>query len=207
MYQEQAILAGSLTVTVVVARLALAVRLRAVDVAAVVALGVLATSSGPQEPARLSSAVRFGLAAVCVPVAVAGWVGVRRGPPGASAALAGLAFGGTALCARALILPVLSPPDLPMVLGTLAADPLVWGLLGFGGTGMPLYAHALEHGQVGPVTALLWIVEVAVPSAVGVLLLGDTVRAGWGIAAATAFVAVVAAAAVLANAPAQGLSI
>jgi hypothetical protein len=84
-----------------------------------------------------------------------------------------------------------------------AADPLAWGLAGFGCTGMLLYAHALEHGPVGPVTALLWIVEVIAPSAIGIVLLGDTVRTDWTPAAATAVIATLAAAAVLANAPAH----
>ena len=52
-------------------------------------------------------------------------------------------------------------------------------------------------------TALLWIVEVVVPSVVGVALLGDSVRPGWGAVAVIAVAATRAAAAVLAHAPAN----
>ncbi|WP_238018909.1 hypothetical protein KZZ52_35740 [Dactylosporangium sp. AC04546] len=201
-YQVQAVLAGSLAVTVVVARFRLSARLRPVDVAAVVvtvaALVVLAASAGPQDPARPPGAVRLGLALAAIPVALAGWVGARWGRPALNAALAGLAFGGAALCARAAVLPADPLHGLPAV----ASEPPVWALAVYGLTGTLLYAHALEHGAVGPVTAVLWIVEVVVPSVIGVLLLGDTVRPGWSVTAAVAVAATVAAAVVLANAPA-----
>ncbi|MET7402679.1 hypothetical protein ABZS66_55285 [Dactylosporangium sp. NPDC005572] len=202
-YQVQAVLAGSLAVTVVVARLRLSARLRPVDVAAVAvtvaALVALAAAAGPQDEARPAGAVRLGLALTAIPVALAGWAGTRWGRPALNAALAGLAFGGAALCARAATLPADPLRGLP----ELASEPLVWALAAYGLTGMLLYADALEHGDVGPVTAVLWIVEVLAPSVVGVLALGDTVRPGWGVVAAVAVTATVAAAAVLANAPAS----
>jgi hypothetical protein len=206
-YQVQAVLAGSIAITVVVARIALAARLRAADVAAVavtvVALAALAASSSPQPPVQLSAATRVGLAMSAIPVALAGWTALRRGSPSVSGALAGLAFGGAALCARAITLPASPRPNIPATVATIAADPLAWALAGFGATGVLLYAHALERGQVGPVTAMLWIVEVVAPSAIGVVLFGDTVRAGWALIAVAAVIASVAAAAVLANAPAH----
>ncbi|MFF5229182.1 hypothetical protein [Dactylosporangium sp. NPDC000521] len=194
-YQVQAILAGSLAVTVVAARIRLEARLRGRDVAAVavtvVALAALAAAAGPQDPAAPSAATRLALALAAVPVALAGWAAARRRAPNLTGAVAGLAFGGAALCARAVT-----------VSGSLLLEPLVWALVVFGVTGTLLYAQALEHGQVGPVTALLWIAEVIVPSAAGVLLLGDHVRPGWAPVAGTAVTATVAAAAVLAHAPA-----
>jgi hypothetical protein len=83
-YQVQAVLAGSLAITVAVARIVLAARLRAVDVAAVavtvVALAALAVSSGPQHPVSLTEATRLGLAVAAVPVALAGWAPTRPTP-------------------------------------------------------------------------------------------------------------------------------
>ncbi|GAA1527034.1 hypothetical protein GCM10009827_049980 [Dactylosporangium maewongense] len=194
-YQVQAVLAGSLAVTVVAARVMLKARLRGRDVAAVavtvVALAALAAAAGPQAPAAPPTAIRLALALATVPVALAGWAAARHGAPNVAGAVAGLAFGGAALCARAVGFS-----------GAFLLEPLVWALAVFGVTGMLLYAHALEHGQVGPVTALLWIVEVIVPSAAGVLLFGDDVRTGWAPVAVTAVTATVAAAAVLAHAPA-----
>ncbi|MER7008521.1 hypothetical protein ABT297_36490 [Dactylosporangium sp. NPDC000555] len=205
-YQVQAVLAGSLAVTVLAARLLLAARIRRRDGAAVavtvLALTVLALSAGPQDQVRPSAIIRFGLVTATVLVAVCGWIAARAGSPGASAALAGLAFGGAALCACALPLSAPAMRDVPAVLGALAAEPLTWALAGFGVTGMLLYAHALQHGQVGPVTAVLWIVEVIAPSAIGIAVLHDTVRAGWAPYAVVSVLATTAAAAVLATAPA-----
>jgi putative effector of murein hydrolase LrgA (UPF0299 family) len=114
-----------------------------------------------------------------------------------------VAFGGAAICARALTIPANPRAHLGHALATVAADPVTWALAGFGLCGMLLYANALEHGDVGPVTALLWIMEVAAPAAVGVALLHDRVRAGWAPIAVIALVAAVIASAVLAFAPAQ----
>lgn len=204
-YQVQAVLAGSLAVTVVGARVVLGARLRRRDGVAVavtvVALVVLALSAGPQDQIQVSGAVRWGLVTAAVLVAVAGWVTARAGSPGVSATLAGLAFGGAALCARAL--PLSSPArDLPAFVGALAAEPLTWGLVVLGVAGMLLYTHALQHGQVGPVTAVLWIVEVIAPSVIGIAVLHDSFRAGWTVYAVVAVLATTAAAAVLATAPA-----
>jgi hypothetical protein len=53
---------------------------------------------------------------------------------------------------------------------------LAWVVLGYGAIGIASYTLALERGPVGPATAILWVVEVALPAAVGVSLLGDGVR-------------------------------
>lgn len=68
---------------------------------------------------------------------------------------------------------------------------------------MLLYADALQHGHVGAVTAGLWIAEVLAPSAVGIAILGDTVRTGWTPVALLAVAATVAAVAILATGPAN----
>jgi hypothetical protein len=83
----------------------------------------------------------------------------------------------------------------------IVTEPLVAALLTFAGTGMLLYAHALQKGQVGPVTAVLWIAEVVAPSAVALAFLGDTVRPGWELPAAAAGLVTVGAAVLLATAP------
>jgi len=76
-------------------------------------------------------------------------------------------------------------------------------LVVFAVTGMLLYANALQRGDVGPVTAVLWIAEVIVPSAMALLMLGDTVRPGWDLPATVAGLVTVAAAVLLASAPAN----
>ncbi|MEV8515374.1 hypothetical protein [Dactylosporangium sp. NPDC051484] len=213
-YQVQAVLAGSLAVTVVAARIVLSARIRPRDMAAVavtvLALGVLAAASGPQDDVRPSMALRYALVTSAVLLACAGWLATRGGSVTSArraavcAALAGLAYGGAALCARALALPAPGTGlrGVPTIVGSLATEPLTWALAVFGVTGTLLYAFALQHGQVGPVTAVLWIAEVLAPSAVGVAVLHDTVRPGWAPYAALAVLATTAAAAVLATAPA-----
>jgi hypothetical protein len=206
-YQVQTVLAGSLAVTVVVARLTLRTRLRRIDLTAVAAttgaLAVLAASAGPQPTPDTGTLVRWGLGLPAIPIAVAGWQTARARTAATTAVLAGLAFGGAALCSRAVVLPA-DPVHHPVfVLASIAADPLGWALAGYAVTGALLYAHALEHGQAAPVTALLWISEIVVPAPVGVLLLGDTVRTGWYPAVAVAAAVAVGAAAVLAWSPAH----
>lgn len=206
LYAVQAVLAGSVAVTAVAARVVLKARLRRVDVAAlvvtVVALAVLGAGAGAERPAALSLPIRLTIAAAAALLAAVGWAAGRRasgrraasaftmtaaqGPAAVCAALAGVAFGGTALTARALPLSLDAP-----------ADPLLWALICFGVTGTLLFAAALQHGDPARVTALLWITEVLVPAALGVALLGDTVRPGWGPAALAAVLASTAAAVVL----------
>jgi hypothetical protein len=196
-YLVESVLAGSLAVTVVAARFILGSRLRKRDVAAVAvsvaALTVLALSAGPQQNVTASTELRLGFCGAAVAVAVIGWGATKLGSPGLVAALGGLCLGGAALTGRAL-------PAAPM---DIATDPLTAALLTFAVTGMLMYAHALQIGQVGPVTAVHWTAEVIAPSAVALLLLGDTVRAGWHTPAAVAGLITVGAAVLLATAPAN----
>jgi hypothetical protein len=201
-YLVESVLAGSLAVTVVAARIFLKARLRNRDIAAVLfsvaALTVLAMSAGPQEMVAATNGLRWLLCSAAVSLVVIGWGATRTGSPGAVAAVAGLALGGAALAGRAM----------PMPGGTggggtalaIATEPLVWALLVFAVGGMVLYTHALQHGQVGPVTAVLWIAEVIAPSAVALAILGDTVRPGWELPALVAGLVTVGAAVLLAGA-------
>ncbi len=204
-YVVESILAASLALTVLGARLFLKSRLRKRDAAAITvtmgALAVLACSAGPQEAVETSDTLRWALCAAAACIVLTGWAAAKAGVPGGGiAALAGLSLGGAALIGRSL--PV---PDGLDALGTTMAvltEPLTLALLTFAVTGMTLYAHALQHGEVGPVTAVHWAFEVMAPSAVAIVFLGDTVRPGWGPAAIAAAAVTVAAACLLATAPA-----
>lgn len=195
-YVVEAILAGSLGLTVLAARFILKSRLRKRDGLAVVAslsaLAVLALSAGSQHDVAVTTELRLGFCGAAVAVVLLGRGAVKIGSPGLVAALGGLCLGGAALTGRAL-------PSAPMDILT---DPMTAALLTFAVTGMLMYAHALQIGQVGPVTAVHWTAEVIAPSAVALLFLGDTVRAGWGPAAAIAGLVTVGAAVLLATAPA-----
>ncbi|MFI5492340.1 hypothetical protein [Actinoplanes sp. NPDC051859] len=195
-YVVESILAGSLAVTVLAARFVLRSRLRRRDVAAVVAcmtaLAVLTLSAGPQHDVTTTGGLRLGLCIAAALLVLIGWGAARTAPAGVVAALGGLCLGGAALTGRSL-------PGDP---GALLTEPLVLAVLTFAVTGMTLYACALQKGQVGPVTAVHWTAEVVAPSAVALVLLGDTVRSGWELPAAIAGLVTVGAAILLATAPA-----
>lgn len=199
LFVVQSLLAGSLGVTVVLARIFLGARLRRLDAIAigvvVLALGVVAGAAGAESahPAPHGFTIAMIIALV---ITAAVTVALYRG--GGSlplASLAGLAFSGAALCARA----VLSKEHW----SHLFAEPLAWAVLGFGVVGALAYARSLERGPVGPATAVLWVVEVVVPGIIGVIVLGDTVRPGWTVPALVGVVAAMAACVVLAGSPAE----
>lgn len=204
-YLVESVLAGSLAITVVAARFVLRSRLRRRDVAAVVvsisALVLLAMSAGPPHDLETTTTLRVALCGAAAAAVLIAWGAAKAAPPGVVAAVAGLCLGGAALVGRAL-------PGLPTHHWTATAlavvtEPLFAALLVFAATGMTMYAHALQHGQVGPVTAVHWSAEVIAPSAVALLVLGDTVRPGWELPAAAAGLITVGAAVILANAPAN----
>jgi hypothetical protein len=206
-YVVESVLAGSLALTVIGARVILKSRLRAIDIVAVgvsiAALTVLAMSAGMQESVAASRELRLWFCGAALAVALLGWAATKVAPPGVVAGLAGLCLGGAALVGRALTLPHDAMTSVGSAALAIVTEPLVAALLIFGVTGMMLYANALQRGQVGPVTAVLWIAEVVAPSAVAVLFLGDTVRPGWSMAALGAAAVTVVMAVLLASAPAN----
>lgn len=206
-YLVESVLAGSLAITVVAARVVLKSRLRPVDVVAVAisiaALTALAMSAGPQEDVPPSTGLRLWLCGAAVSVALLGWGATKYGPPGVVACFAGLCLGGAALVGRALAFPDDMMSSVRSAVLTIFTEPLVAALVIFGVSGMMLYASALRRGQVGPVTAVHWIAEVTAPSAVAILFLGDAVRPGWSTVALAAGATTIVMAVVLATAPAN----
>ena len=199
LFVVQSLLAGSLGVTVLLAAVFLGARLRARDVAAVavvvVALATVAAASGPQA-AQPAGATASAVAVIALAATVVALVALYRGAGSLPlAALAGVAFSGAALSARAV--------QAGRGGFGLLGQPLAWAVLGFGVVGALAYARSLERGAVGPATAVLWGVEVVLPGVVGVAALGDGVRPGWTVPALLAVAAVVGACAVLARSPAQ----
>jgi hypothetical protein len=197
-YVVQAVLASSLGFTVVFARIWRGSRMRRRDLAAVLglipALAVIAYAGREQAAPVIDGRTTWYLTifgAVTVAAAAVDLVAGRRSS--VAALLAGLAFSATALAARVV------PIDHP--LGHTLLHPLVWVVAATGVAGTMAYAAALRRGPVGPATAQLWAVEVVVPAAVAIPLLGDGVRPGWLPPAIVAVAAVVALTAVLAAGP------
>lgn len=191
LFVVQSLLAGSLAVTVVLARVLLGVRMtraaRASVVVITLGLVLIALAAGPESARPAPAWFTAGLA-VLLGVTGAAAVALYRGGRSIPLAFVGaLGFSGAALGARAW------QPDLSNWLGLLDR-PLTWLIVGFGILGAVLYARSLEGGQVGAATATLWVVEVIFPGLVGVLVLGDQVREGFAAAAVVGVVLAVGAA-------------
>jgi drug/metabolite transporter (DMT)-like permease len=171
LYLAQAAIATSLPVTAVTSTLLLHERLTPAHWSAVAAVTVglvlLCLGSGD-----------VGSIVVDAGFAVAIWVGVavlalagRRGSHlggGVLGALAGLGYAGSAMAVRGVATPV------DAAVAACAAAVGVYGLLAFW-----LYSLGLDRAPVSVATAPLIVGQTFVPGLVGVLLLGDGVRAGW----------------------------
>ena len=174
LFVVQSIMASMLVVVVVGARFLLHARMRRLDVAAVgvviAALVLIGLGSGEQPAvAPPESFERAMLVATGVLVVVA-LASYRSGPGWLLAAIAGLGFSGAAIAARAshhhdgIWETVWQPMTICIVVGGIVGA--LW------------YLRALERLAVGPSAAILSVIEVVVPGAVGVLVLGDTVANG-----------------------------
>jgi len=85
----------------------------------------------------------------------------------------------------------------------LLLQPVTYLVVGFGVIGLLGWSRALGLGSLAQVTAVLLVTEVTVPGLVGIVLLGDSVRAGWWAPAAIGLVLAVVGVVVLARSPAQ----
>ncbi len=189
--------AGSLGVTALLAWPLLGVRLRRREVAALVALGiglVLVVSAAQAGPAAvIGPGLRPGLLGALVLVValafvVERWHGPRAGV--ALAAVAGVDFGLVGVAAR-----VVSTVELAQLPTDLAA----WTLAAAGLHGLLTYAAALQRSTVTSATAAMVGVETLSAAVAGTLLLGDSPRPGWALAAAGGFLLAVAGAVTLAG--------
>ncbi|WP_250031327.1 hypothetical protein [Paractinoplanes maris] len=184
LFVVQAVVASFLAVTAVLGAVVLRMRLRRGDVvgigvviAGLVLVGLSAAEDKPVEPAAafgwgvLASAVLLG--ALAFPVA-------RFGGAAALGAVAGLGYGLVAVATR--VLPA------PLTVRGVLTDPATYGLLIGGAVALLTYSIAMQRGSVTLATAPLVVLETVAPAAVGLLLLGDRPRPGWGWAAAAGFV-------------------
>jgi drug/metabolite transporter (DMT)-like permease len=197
LFLTQAVIASSVVVTAVVGAHVLRVPPRAVEYAAVlgvcVGLGLLTATASPVGTMPTDPALRGALLPGAALVGAAGLLGARLpGPLGASVLglVAGLGFALVAVAGR--VLPDLAP-------AALLREPAAYALLAGGAVGYLLYAIALQRAAVMTATSTLVLAQTVVPAAVGVLALGDTVRAGGALLAAVGLALAVAGAAALAR--------
>jgi hypothetical protein len=200
-FAVQAVIGGSIAVTAIVgARLvgvALPVASRVGVVACLAGLVMVAgsaASEAPTPPSPVVDAVLFVSVLLLGVLVLILRQGHRAWP---LALVAGLGFGGSALSVRAAH--VFTGESLDPV--ALLAQPSTYLVLGFWAVGMIGYTTALSRGDVGPITAVFLVTEVVVPGMVGIVLLGDQVRAGWTWVLLLGLVGAVVGTVVLAKAP------
>ena len=197
LFAVQAMIAGNLAVTAVLAswliNVELAWREWLAVAGVVVGIGLLGASAGAEGATPVSGQFKLALILAVVCVAVAGVLAARLGRPArtpALGAIAGLGFGVVAVAAR--VLPGYSPAEL-------IRDPAAYAVVAGGVVSFMLYAAALDNGSVTVATAGVVLAETAPPALIGILFLGDHTRPGLALVAAAGFVLAVASAVLLAR--------
>ncbi len=202
LFAVQTILAGSLAVTVLLARLILGSELRGPDRLAIastmVGLFIVGVSAGDQPTKEITHVLKVGIL-IGIPALIAlGAIALKLNKPMVLAVLSGAAFTGSAMAARAVHF------DDESISGLLS-EPLLWAVVIYAVLALALHATALMRGAVGAVTAAMWATEVLVASIIGAVALGDHMRPGWTIPAILGIAITLAATLVLARSPAQEL--
>jgi drug/metabolite transporter (DMT)-like permease len=190
LFLVQSAIASSIAVTALVAWVVLGARLTRRELAAVatiiVGLVLLSIAAAPDSARPVGVAFEWTLVAGVFVLVAAGTALARVDAARGAlklAAVAGLAFSGTAICGRVLQVPA-RPLDL-------LGEPVAWALLGYGLLGLLLFAVALQRGAVTTTNAMLFAVETVIPTVVGVALLGDRARPGrWPLMAVGAVTAI-----------------
>lgn len=199
LFVVQAVLASSVVVVVLLARVVLSAPTRPRDLGAVavvvLALVVLAGGSGEQPATAPPQGFDTAMIVASVVLAALTAIAYAKGSPALLALLSGLGFSGAAVAARGAH----GADDL---LGAVL-QPLTVAILLCGACGVLASLRALERGSAGSIAAVLSVTEVVVPGAVGIIVLGDVVRDGWAVPVGLALSAALAACWVLATSPAS----
>jgi drug/metabolite transporter (DMT)-like permease len=184
LFVAEPIVAINVVVTALIERLLFGRRLGGVAMAAIagilVGLSLLALSGGPERAHAAAAAVRWAVILLPVGVAVAGSVVARRNRHSATIALGvldGIAFGGTAVAGRMLVV--------PHQFWQILLDPLLWAMLAYGLVGLLLFTIALQRSHASIVGASTTAAQSIVPIVVGIAFLGDSPSHGaWPLAVA-----------------------
>ena len=197
LFAVQAMVAGSLAVTAVLAAWLINVQLAWREWLAVagvvVGVGLWAPRPGPRERRRSAGGSSWPSSWPWRLVGVAGVLAARLGRPARTpvlGAVAGLGYGVVAVAAR--VLPGYS-------LAELVRDPAAYAAVAGGVVSFMLYAAALDNGSVTVATAAVVLAETAPPALIGILFLGDHTRPGLTLVAVVSFVLAVTCAVLLAR--------
>lgn len=186
LFLAQAVVSSSVAVTAVLAARVVGALFGRVEQVAVVGvcvgLFVLAVAADAHGDVATTTPERSLLLVATASVVGVGWlVGRFHGEVASTvlSLLSGCGYAIVAVAARVL-------PDLDV--GTLVRDPATYALVVSGPVAFLLYSTALQRAGVLVTTSALVVTQTAVPAVVGVVLLGDQVRTGWGAGAVIAFV-------------------
>ncbi|HLU58731.1 MAG TPA: hypothetical protein VKZ81_24990 [Pseudonocardia sp.] len=199
-FAVQAVIGGTIAMTALLNARLIGARLptttRLAVTACLVGLVLVAASAGSEHPPVHRSGVDVVLLVSLLLLAVITLI-LRQGKHAWPLAVAsGLGFGGGSVSVRAAHVQT-EGLDLVQLLG----QPSTYLVVGFWLVGMVGYTAALSRGDVGAVTAVFTVTEVLLPGMVGIWLLGDPVRPGWGWVLALGLGAALAGTVVIAKAP------
>jgi drug/metabolite transporter (DMT)-like permease len=183
LFVAEPVIAINVVIAALIERLLFARRLRRgawLAIAGIlVGLTLLALSGAPEKARIVSALVRWVVILMPLGVAALGSVVAARHHQSATialGALAGIAFGGTAVAGRMLVV--------PHPLWQLLLSPLVWAMLAYGLVGLLLYTIALQRSHASIVAASTTAAQSIMPIVVGIAFLGDSPRNGtWALAA------------------------
>lgn len=189
LFLSQTIMSANLVVTAVLSTVVLRVRLGNRDWAAIgvvlAALCILGFTAGDLGKPDRHIGLHWGVLVVSVIVLGVGVVLVRV--LGSRAAVVAGLFAGVLYGAMAVAVRIARGLD-PLKVHVLLADPAMWAIWIAGAGGFYLFTVALQVGSVNGVAAALVVGETVIPGVVGVMLLGDSARPGYGPLVVLAFV-------------------
>ena len=184
LFVAEPVIALNVMITALIERLLFERRLRGVAWVAIVGilagLSLLALSGGPERARTAAAAVRWTV--ILLPLGVAGIGAVVATRKGHSATIGlgvldGVAFGGTAVAGRMLVV--------PHQFWQILLSPLLWAMLAYGLVGLLLFTIALQRSHASVIGASTTAAQSIVPIVVGIAFLGDTPRNGaWAVAVA-----------------------
>lgn len=178
LFLAQAIVSANLVVTALLGTIMLNITLHTRDWVAiyivVLSLVMLGVSAVPQADNRGTDAFHWAILLASIVLSVLALLSVYclgKASPIVGGAMAGLLYGMIAVAVR-----VLRGLDYPFDMVAMLADPAAWSIAICGVSSFWVQTVALQTGAVNGVTAVLVVGETLLPSAVGVIWLGDSAR-------------------------------
>jgi drug/metabolite transporter (DMT)-like permease len=178
LFVVEAFTAGALAVTAVAAAAWLKIPLSRAEWIGVgsvtLGLAALGLSAGADQDVTPSTLERWLPLLATLGLLVVTWLVARipgRSGVFALGAVAGFGFGLVGIATRILV-------D-PLSVSAVVRDPAAYGVVAAGALAILALATALQRGQVTQATAAMVVAETVIPSAIGLLFLGDTIRPGF----------------------------